>query len=504
MADREDISYLSDIGGIVKAPSGGTQGNIPVFGATADSRTTVVDSGKKPADFVTSAEVSTEVQDAVSSATYEIWDAVKGAEALRAYGSAEWASGVAYEDGDMCRVYIDEDDGYVGYKCIEGHTSGSGNKPPNVDYWEVALTARGYNAIEGILSEYSTNGLAALADLAPQYDGNTYYYVNQLAVKDDVLQICTVQGRGPAATFTHAGATVEAAIAALKQSLQSHEDDTTVHVTSSEKTTWNGKQDAIENLSTIISNAAAGAEAAARDKVVIANGTVTAKHADDTGSVELALKSDLSGDSAAYKIEESVALGPSEQDYDPAKVTYRLKDRTVNYVDVEIYDNREIVLFPPVAQKTSENVPLARDFYVVFILHSNQDATAEMVGMDLSDYAGEDVSIDVPVGEFVTYRFTDKDEGQSEFLVTCFADPSYRKLRELEKALDDIIEDQGGAEFKTGIYLRDESTGLYHKITAVRDPETGEVNIGVDQTGTYGPDAPVDDGSGLGSSSGEG
>jgi len=45
----------------------------------------------------------------------------------------------------------------------------------------------------------------------------------------------------------------------LNNTVTAHTADTTVHVTSTEKSTWNGKQDAIADLETIRSNAAAGA-----------------------------------------------------------------------------------------------------------------------------------------------------------------------------------------------------------------------------------------------------
>lgn len=48
---------------------------------------------------------------------------------------------------------------------------------------------------------------------------------------------------------------------ATTDAFNSHSSDTTIHVTSSEKTTWNGKQNAISDLSTIRSGASAGATA---------------------------------------------------------------------------------------------------------------------------------------------------------------------------------------------------------------------------------------------------
>lgn len=64
--------------------------------------------------------------------------------------------------------------------------------------------------------------------------------------------------------------------AAAKTGLASHKNDTTVHVTSNEKAEWSGKQDAISDLSDIRENAEKGAEAYNRDEVVIENGDASA------------------------------------------------------------------------------------------------------------------------------------------------------------------------------------------------------------------------------------
>ena len=58
------------------------------------------------------------------------------------------------------------------------------------------------------------------------------------------------------------GGDVDLSTYATKTELSDHTDDTDIHVTASDKTKWNGKQDAIEDLTTIRSNAEAVANKA--------------------------------------------------------------------------------------------------------------------------------------------------------------------------------------------------------------------------------------------------
>ena len=545
MADqqRQDVAYLSDIEGIAKVPSGAVVGNIPLFGANG----VLSDSDKTPADFVDGAALASAVQTAVASSTTEIWDAIKGVDALQAYGASAWAAGTTYAIGDFCRHSAD---GYDGYMCKEAHTAGQSFDP---DKWEGVLTTAGRTAIDALLAGAGA-GAATLADIAPDYDSRTYYEAGQLAVNDGVLQVCTTRGLGPAATFSTSGASVANALAttlaqyAKKAELDEKADsaaidaaydtseggyavgDTCVHggkwykctAAVSEGDAW----DPSDWSETTVKDALSGGvtqvnadwdETDSDSPAYIENKPAIPAIDDTLSEAGKAAEAKAVGEALSalsvgftkglsYAIEEIVALDEGDEEYDPAKVTYPLKDRTVNYLDVEIFDNREIRLIPPVASTDDGNVPLARDFYVVFHVTSNQDATVEMPEMKIEDCAGERTTIVVPIGEFVTYRFTDTDKSQSVFLATLFADPALRKVREIERALDDIINDQGGGTFQTGIYLKDDASGLYYRLTAVRDPETGEINVGIDQTGVYGPGgAPSDasDASGDSSSSGE-
>lgn len=608
MADREDIAYKSDLNGFVKGPSGATPQKIAVFGSESG---TIEASTVSISDVPTEETIADEVETAVGSATSEIWNAVKGVDALQAYGSQEWGSGVSYEVGDFCRY---DGTGYYGYKCKEAHTSGQSF---DTSKWEGVLTDDGCSAIDEILSGYSTEGLASLLDLAPAWNSSSSveYKVGQLVKKDGILQICTVSGHGVAATFSASGANVDASISerisaldtALRDVITQHTSNTAIHVTEEEKETWSGKQDAISDLSEIREDAEAGAAAAERDKVVISNGTVTAKHADDTGSVELASKSSVDGKADAvaiddeydtsssgyavgdtcthggkwykcstavstgaawnasnwyeitvkeaiasgattqeqadwtesddtkpsyikhkptipaatviddtltqegdaadakavgdaidgvradmvdigklpYEIKELLEVGSSDSAYDDAKETYRLLDRTVNVIETTINDNKTIALIPPaVPSASTSSRKLARDFYVVLLVDADNDVGVSMTSMSLNDCNEGSVTLYVPKGEHVTYRFTDADENQSVFLVTLFADPAIQKIRQIEKALDDILNGEGiVTPSRDGIMIYDVTDGKYHRMVAVTDEETGEVNISVDDEG---------------------
>ena len=69
-------------------------------------------------------------------------------------------------------------------------------------------------------------------------------------------------------------------ITPLSSATYSHVTNNDIHVTAQDKSTWNGKQDAISNLSTIISNAASGMEAYNRVNALSAATTAVAAASD--------------------------------------------------------------------------------------------------------------------------------------------------------------------------------------------------------------------------------
>ena len=73
---------------------------------------------------------------------------------------------------------------------------------------------------------------------------------------------------------------VRSDLQALSSATQSHISDTDVHVTTAQTTAWNGKQDAINDLTTIRNNAKSGASAYT---AVTALSSATVSHVSDTG-----------------------------------------------------------------------------------------------------------------------------------------------------------------------------------------------------------------------------
>ena len=90
--------------------------------------------------------------------------------------------------------------------------------------------------------------------------------VNNYYTKDDVYDKDNVYNKAEIMElFAASGGNPDSAISALTENLnklsaatESHIGNTDVHVTAADKTTWNGKQDAISDLATIRSNAASG------------------------------------------------------------------------------------------------------------------------------------------------------------------------------------------------------------------------------------------------------
>ena len=174
------------------SPSSVTQGNFAVFGEGH----AIVDGGVGPQTYTTPSQVD----ESIKSSAEEIWKAITGEDAIAAYKADTWSSGVSYTQGSYCQY----DD--VGYKCLESHTAG---EHFDESKWRLAITKNGKNAITTLMSVALKDGDASLLDLAPSYNGNKRYFVNQLAIKEGLLQICTSAGKGPAATFSSDSATIE-------------------------------------------------------------------------------------------------------------------------------------------------------------------------------------------------------------------------------------------------------------------------------------------------------
>lgn len=497
MAQKKNIAYLNDLEGVATTPDGAVQGNIAVFGENG----ALLDSGKKPSDFVEESDIESAVEEAAS----DIWNAVKGVYAIAAYNAPAWAASTSYAVGSFCS------NGGVGYMCKTAHTSGSTFDSSKFD---VVLTAAGRQAIASMLSAYSNEGLASLLNLAPYYSGSKNYTVGMLANKDGVLQICTVAGRGPAATFS-TNASVELSIATRIANLANSIPSKTSSLTNdsgfitsadipsdvsafSNDAGYLPGSSLVKPYDTSESGYAAGDKCSKDGKLYICTAAVAQgdewdeddwREADLDEIVEAAsIQAHPDWDendpedpafiknkpNIRYKVENLLSTASG----DSTVVLFNLKDRAVNVITATISDNKTIQLGLPESAGTGT----ARDFYVVLNVTSDEGVAVTMTA-SLKDYAGGDVSLNAPAGQVVTYRFVESATEGRVFTVYGVADPAYVAIKEIEMALDAILADGGAATFIPGIFIPNEGDGKFYRLLAVTDEETGEVNIGVDQEG---------------------
>ena len=497
MAQKENIAYLSDVEGAATVPSGAVSGNIALFGNNG----ALIDSGKKPSDFITQEDVESAVEEASGS----IWDAVNGVYAIAAFNSSAWSASTSYSVGSYCKH------GGAGYRCKSAHTSSSSFDPSK---WDLVLTADGANVILAMLSAYSNEGLASLLNLAPAYSGSRNYTVGMLAKKDGVLQICTTAGRGPAAIFSE-NASVELSIATriaqLAGSLPTKtsqltndsgfitEDDLPTKLSEFENDQgYIPGSSLLKAYDTSESGYAVGDKCSRGGKLYICTSAVQQGaewDAEDWREADLdeivaAASIQAHPDwneedpedpafiknkpNIRYKVENLLSTASG----DDTVMLFNLKDRTVNVITATISDNKTIKLGLPASSGTGN----ARDFYVVLNVTSDEGVAVTMTA-SLKDYAGGDVSLNAPAGQVVTYRFVESATEGRVFTVYGVADPAYIAIKEIERALDAILADGGAATFIPGIFIPNEGDGKFYRLLAVTDEETGEVNIGVDQEG---------------------
>lgn len=542
MAKKENIAYLSDMQGVATTPDSAVQGNLPVFGP----QHALLDSGKKPSDFITQSGVDA----AVATATAELWSVVTAASALAAYQAPAWAAGTDYAVGSFCQY------GGQGYRCTTAHTSAA---TFDATKWRLVLTAAGKTAIATVLAAYSKDGLAALIDLAPAYHGSRAYTLGMLAVKDGVLQICTKAGRGPLAEFAR-DATVEGALATrlaqvvaqiptqvsalendagyiteaalptkvsdlandahyVAASVLDGAYDTTEHGYAvgdtcthdaqfyvcvravavgaewnpddwSEKTlkelvaSWSNPEQADWNETDATKPAFIKNKPTIPEPTPVDETLTQHGQAADAQVVGQRLATILTTDKLPYTL---INVAPATQT-DPEVLEFHLTDRAVNCCTATVPNGVSVRLVPP-AQPTSPTagVVLARDFYVVLNLQSELDVTVTVPQASVQDSFGQPVTpLKAPANGIAVFRLTDSDRGSlnSVFLISGFGDAAHRAARELEQALDDILRDYGGGVFTPGVFLQDDvDPARYHKLVIVTDDETGRKDLGVDQEG---------------------
>lgn len=449
--EEKKIAYLKDFEG--------EQGNVAVFGPN----NSVVDGHKSLNSLVDVSQVTDLVNNKVAEAAEDIWDAVNGAYAIAAYNSAAWTPDTSFAKGDFCKH------GGSGYVCLEAHESG--NDFDN-SKWKEVLTPGGIQAIESLLSAYSKDGLAALTDLAPAYVHGATYKVNQLVKKDGVLQMCT-----QASPATFAPATVEQSIAARIAALA---DSIPEKVSELQNDEGFVTGDAIDyEYDTSEHGYAVGDTCSYEGKFYIC---ISAVSQDDDFDPEDWRESTLKEIAGTWWADDSrlpyrianILPGISQ---DPTVEVFQLFDRAVNIITLNNSEGKSLSLYPPASQGNDKS----RDFYVVLKVASPRDVPVSLYGASLTDYVMGSPSLMAPKDSYVVYKFTEISASGSQFMVSCAADPAWMAIKEIERALDDLLVD-GGSAGTLGVYIPDDQ-GKFHKLTAVRDDETGEYNIGIEQEG---------------------
>lgn len=142
--------------------------------------------------------------------------------------------------------------------------------------------------------------------------------------------------------------------AQAKKELTNHENNQNVHVTSEEKATWNSKQDAISDLGTIRENAERGLEAASRDEIVMSGNTVDAVSSEvSTSSVQSIVSSGVSEfrvQAHGFKMNLMAYV---------KRVATDVKIREVCFSSISVYLSNSTVAAKLVIRRAGEEVPVA-------------------------------------------------------------------------------------------------------------------------------------------------
>ena len=187
-----------------------------------------------------------------------------------------------------------------------------------------------------------------------------------------------------------------------------------------------------------------------------------------------------------------------EETSTPNVLEAQLEDRAVNVIVSGLSGTNTVRLLPP----ASGGLLSSRDFYVVLEAEFDSNATVVMPGAVLEDCAGGSVTLSAPAGVQATYRMTEVFGFDNVFVVSLYADPSIAGMREIERALDTIINNEGILSFTPGLAVRDPSTDKYYRLEATKLGDDEEIVIGVDQNGVmYGDGGIYASASSSGSSS---
>lgn len=539
---REKIAYETDLDGVVRLRSGTTvtEGNVAKFGPGG----TVEDSGKPASSLITSSELVSAVAAAIASAADGILSAVHSVEAFRAYLSPAWVSGTSYPVGILCMhdgkgyrckeanssatfVPAEWDEvltasGKAAIDEIMGECSNAGMAAlldiapaySSRDYVKHQMvvkdgklkvcTAPGFAETATFANGTVEESVAGrLADLMPNIQkgieawGRDYITVVNGVVSAIHGETSISLAKGSDLDGKADGTTIDNE---YSQSLSYEIGDTCVH---------NGKwyKCSVAVPSGTEFNPSSWTQITVKEAMGEVASQVNAdwNEQDPSNPAYIKNKPDVL---SPYLVEELSAVNQGDPAFTQNTVTYRLKDRTVNIIRPMVGVSEDIRLIPPESLSGSH----ARDFLVVIFARSKVDGDfpdddGSSSGSDSSDPAddyrtgdyvevGFDASIEcydsrfnidmltAVIGKWVSYRFVETGLGnQNVFLVTGFSDPAYQKVLELDRALDAILMDGGaGGDFDIGVYIPGDD-GLLHKIMAVTDDETGNVDVGVTKEG---------------------
>ena len=182
-------------------------------------------------------------------------------------------------------------------------------------------------------------------------------------------------------------------------------------------------------------------------------------------------------DSALKAAMFSFASPSPEIDQEGLLLRYALSDRATNYISGIIQNGYGIRLGLPDPRRVSGE-ERAREFLVEVDVSGGQDVPdGTIVKLDMDgefvDCLGGEANLSAVVGRKCVYRLVETSRSDNRFLV----------YGSLERKLNSTVEMLLSGMFRSGIFLPDETTGLMHRVTVVRDEESGDENVSVDTEG---------------------
>ncbi len=157
---------------------------------------------------------------------------------------------------------------------------------------------------------------------------------------------------------------------------------------------------------------------------------------------------------------------------------FQLVNNRINVISLtdEVLPEGYTVLLVQPAQPDDTSV--SREYAILFDSDLSYDATAEI--QSVKDFMGKSTTITAFANTSTYYRVTEVDSG--EYVATGANNPAEVAVREIDRALDDILSGYGyTVPIDRGIYIYNDEDKKYYKLVAVT--EGGEVNVGIDQTG---------------------